>query len=232
MQDTLNTVGFHIDLVRESIKETSDDTEISDLQIYAAMIDIRAMLIDQEITKRKEIDEMYYQTICINLCLDDYAKCCSSFNINKKILRSRTQLPEYITHKYLRPLLVTTVDGENLIPYQKTVNVKWDKFWDIDYTMPTHDITNFNNIRTLIINGNLTLPGVLVTGAFIDPAGAVLSQSCTEDNPDCIDWKDVIFPMPSKLRAVFYSMLIERLAFVKDIPTDVANDAQSNPKQF
>lgn len=232
MEDNLNTVGFYIDIIRESMKETSDDTEISDLQIYAAMIDIRAMLIDQEITKRKEIDEMYYQTICVNLCLDDYAKCCTSYNINKKILRSKTQLPDYITHKYLRPLVITTIDGEQLIPYQKITNIKWDKYWDIDYTTPTHDITNFNNRRTLIINGTYTLSGVLITGVFIDPAGAVLSQACEEENADCIEWKDVIYPMPSKLRAVFHQMLLERLAPIKDTPTDVANDSQSNLKQF
>lgn len=232
MEDNLNTVGFFIDLIRESFKESSDDSELYDLQIYAAMVDVRALLIDQDMTKRKEIDEMFYQTICIDLCKDDYAKCCTSYNINKPILRSSTTIPDYITHKYIKPLVVTTIDGANVIPFQKTTNLKWDQYWDLDYSFPTYDVTNFNNRRTLIINGDLTLRGVLITGAFVDPAGAVLITSCSEEESECIEWKDVIFPIPSKLRHAFFQMTIERLSIHKDMPTDVANDGQSNPKQF
>lgn len=230
MTDELNSVGFHVDLLRESLKEQSDDTEISDVEIYAAMVDIRAMLIDQEITKRKEIDELFYQTICVNLCKDDYAKCCTSFNINKQILRSTTALPEYITHKYLRPFIVTTVDGEQVITYQRVTNLKWDKYWDIDYTIPTYDVTNFNNRRTLVVSGTLDLPGILITGVFIDPAGAILSQSCSEEG-NCPDWKDVVFPIPSKLRQPFWQMAMQRLIPKKEFSTDVANDNQSSEKQ-
>lgn len=229
--DDLTTVGFHIDAVRERFNETSDDSTLEDLLIYATMVDVRAQLIDQEITKRKEIDTDFYQTICISLCEDQFAKCCgTSFNINKTILRSTTNLPDYITHKYIQPMLVTTIDGEQVIDFQKTATTKWDKYWDIDPII-TYDITNFSNNRTLIVNGTLALNGLLVTAAFVDPAGAILSQDCSE-NGDCPDWKDVTFPLPSKLRRPFWQMVVQDLASTLGLPTDVSNNAQSTKQEI
>jgi hypothetical protein len=231
MEPQLNTVGYHIDLLRESIKESSDDTDIYDLVIYAAMVDVRALLIDQDLTKRKEVDEMYYQTICLDLCVDDYAKCCKTYDINKKILRSRNALPDYITHKFLESLMVTSIDGETNIPRQKTITRKWDKYWDSKFHGYVYDVTNFNDRRTLIVYGTLDLPTVLVTGVFLDPSGAVLVQSCDEDTTKCPDWKDVLFPIPSKLREAFWDMCRERLTMTLKYPTDTTNDAQSSTEQ-
>lgn len=230
----LNTVGWHIDQVRERIKEISDDSEIQDLLIYSTLADVRAFLLDQELTKRKEVDENYYQTICVPLCKDTFANCCTSYNINKFVLKGKKPLPDYITHKYIRPLVVTTIDGESEISYQKTRLRKWDSSWEVTYDMYdiTYDVVNFNNNVNLVVHEDtFTLPEVLVTAAFVDPVAAGLYKDCT-DTEDCLDWKDVAFPVPSKQRRTLWKMAIQDLMPTQQMPTDVTENAQSTKQEF
>lgn len=230
--ETLNTVGFHIDQIRERIKEISDDSEIQDLLIYSTLIDVRALLLDQELTSRKEVDENYYQTICVKLCKDTYANCCTNHNINKFVLKSVKALPDYITHKYIRPLVVTTIDGEQVLDYQKTRNLKWDKYWDSGYDELTYDVINFNNNINLVVHDDtFTLPEVLVTAAFTDPVSAGLYEDCSEGE-DCLDWKDVSFPIPSKQRRTLWRMVVEDLTATKQEATDITENSQSTKQEY
>ena len=229
----LNTVGALIDRIREAFKETSDDSNLLDLQIYATMVEVRAQLLNEELSKRKSMDINFYQTICVNLCQDSYAKCCNAPDLGKLILRSTKTLPEYITHKYINSLMVTGYDGEEEIPYQATVNLKWDKLWDTrGFNKPTYDVTNFDSTRTLIVHNTLDLKAVLVTGAFLDPVLAQLFNDCNTVS-DCTDWKDVVFPISSKLLRPMIGLVKQDLLNpTYKLPDDATNNAESAKQEY
>jgi hypothetical protein len=224
----MDTIGFIIDEIRERIRETSDDTNIEDLLIYSMMIDTRAMLIDQDMTKKKSIDMNFYQTVCINLCKDDYSKCCELPVLNDfKILRSKKALPEFLTHKSLNPFFITDITGLNEIPHQsRSLNV-WDSYFHVP-KFPTWELQNIKNERYVVISNNLNLKTVLLKGVFKDVVGVHGLSKCEDDVNDDADWKDLIFPI-SQLKGILVNMVVDNLLrHLMNIPEDNSNNAKSN----
>jgi len=224
----MDTVGFIIDEIREKLKETSDDSHIEDLLIYSTMIDVRAILIDQDLTKKKSSDINFTQSVCIDLCVDNYANCCNTPDLGIKILRSKKPIPEFITHKYLKPFFITDITGQNEIPFQERANLVWDKYFEIGelLPMPTWEMQNWNNKRYLILSGNLQIKSVLLQGVFKDVVAASLLMDCENTTNGCPDWKDTIFPI-SQLKVPLIDLVLEKLGRTQVTQEDNSNNGKS-----
>lgn len=222
----MDTVGFVIDEIRERLRETSDDTNVEDLLIYSTMCDVRLMLIDQQLTKEKSVDINLYQTVCIDLCRDNYANCCDLPDLGIEILKSKKVIPEFVTHKYLKPFYITDVTGQNVIDRQDRSLLKWDEYFDIDNILPvpTWDMLNMKSERRIIISDDLNIKTILATGIFKDVSAAGLLMDCEDET--CPDWKDIVFPI-SDLKSILIDMVIDKLGRTVMIPEDNSNNGKS-----
>jgi len=231
--EQLNTVGFYGDSVKEFFNQTSDDTNLEDLLIYKVLMDTRMYLIDQELTNNKNLDATYTQSVCLDLCQDTFAECCSLDGIGDLLLKSKKYIPTILSHKNIVPIKVRTVDGRNTFSKQPIENMRFDRYWDIPLT-PTYDISNFGEGNRLLIFNTLTLRSVILTAVFEDPASAGLLNNCPgeDDDEDCIDWKDVTFPIPPKLNKGLMDIVLKRIAGRMQFPVDESNNAESSQTEL
>ena len=61
-----------IDYFREIIREISDDTVYSDQFLYEILLQSRAVIIKQLLSRNKPLSPYLYQRICVKLCPSDF----------------------------------------------------------------------------------------------------------------------------------------------------------------
>jgi hypothetical protein len=93
-------VRSHIDDIRQNLRETSDDSNITDEQIYKALIDARAFILERRLKKGKQLPNYMYQEICMPLCLDTYHDCdCIPDEYECKVLKTKNEIPSGLVNR-------------------------------------------------------------------------------------------------------------------------------------
>lgn len=233
MTDT-NTIGFHIDNLREHLRQLSDDAVMEDLTIYRTMMDTRNLLVHRELDRNSFVDSDFYQTICVDLCLGHYSECCSQPTFGETLRKSILFLPKSLNHKTMELMRVTSYDGQIGFPRVDTENLYYNNFWGNKYFFPQHDVTNFGNGRRLVIYGDKEVNRVLVTAVFDDPSEAFLFNQCPEEDgqENCPSWKDAPFQIHSKYSLEFYERCKQSLSRLIQIPEDESNNAESSIQEI
>jgi hypothetical protein len=218
-------VGTHIDFIRRKIKEVSDDSYFQDEEIYKALIDARALVIERKLEKGKQYPEYMYQTICMLLCLDKYSDCnCVPAEYDCTVLKTINEIPTAFYNGYTTLVRITTLSGEEisenteqqarLRKYRKT---RKDNLYYI-----------LTNKRASIFNSPQNrLKVVKLRGLFVDPAGAAMAAGCPDGGPHCVDVLGTGFSTKPSDNIDIYDIAIKGLLMVKQLPEDVSNDAES-----
>jgi hypothetical protein len=218
-------VETHIDYVRRKLKETSDDTYFQDEEIYKALIDARALVIERKLEKGKQYPEYMYQTICLLLCLDKYSDCnCVPVEYDCTVLKTKNEIPDAFFNGYTTLVRMTTLSGEEisenteqqarLRKYRKTRNKS------LYYILTNKRASVFNSPQN-------KLRAIKLRGLFIDPVGAGMAAGCPDDQGDCVSVIGTGFGIKASDNIDIYDMAIKSLLIMKQLPDDLSNDAES-----
>jgi hypothetical protein len=222
-------VETHIDYVRRKLKETSDDTYFQDEEIYKALVDARALVIERKLEKGKQYPEYMYQTICMLLCLDRYSDCnCVPAEYDCMVLKTKNEIPDAFFNGYTTLVRITTLSGEEisetteqqarLRKYRKTRNNS------LYYVLANKRGTIFNSPQN-------KLKAIKLRGLFIDPVGAGMAAGCPDELGECVSVTGTGFGTKASDNIDIYDMAIKSLLIMKQLPDDLSNDAESVPSE-
>jgi hypothetical protein len=215
-----------VDLVRESIREISDDTLYSDKYIYRLILEARAELLDQIKSQNKELSPWLYQRFCLKLCPSSFIECgCSPFSFACNVYRSTNPLPQPLGGDSI-VLNISELWGDNINKlterqFRTIANRKYKpKYY--------YYIGDYDNNKYLFILGNSTVPPkyIKAEGIFEDPA-EVLEFACQDTG--CPSLTDTGFPFLLHKESALIKMVIELMMNIKKIPEDLTNDAKTTP---
>lgn len=222
------TIGGVIDLVRETLREISDDSVYSDKYIYRIILQSRSELIDQMNKQNKGMNPWLYQRFCLKLCPSSFIECgCNTFNFACNVYRSVNPLPQPIGNEDII-LNISELWGDhiNQITERQFRTISNRKYQPPFY----YYIGDYNNDKYLFILGNATVPPkyIKAEGIFEDP-GDVLKFAC-QDN-ECPSLTGTGFPFTLSKESALIKMTLETILSSKQLPEDLVNDAKSTPDQ-
>jgi len=216
-------VRSHIDFVRQSMKEISDDSEFTDEQIYMALLEARGLILERRLEKHKELPEDLYQTICMPLCLDDYNDCpeCMDIPEDCKVLKTEDEVPAGLFDGNMEIVRVATLNGREIAPSNEAL-----------HRNRIYRKTGHNNYYYLRMSNRLTIfnvPGnrlrmIRLKGVFLDPVEAQLLNRCTES---CTDLLEAKFGTRVADRIAIREEALKALLRTKQMPDDRSNNADS-----
>lgn len=226
MENKYDLIRTHIDDMRQSIREISDDSNITDEQIYKALLDARALILERRLKKGKQLPDYMYQEICLLLCIDTYHDCdCVPEEYACKVLKTQKELPNGLFNGSMEVLRVSTLNGKEIAPTTEALhrNRMWRK-------------TGKNNLYYVRVNNRLAifnvprnqLAAIKVKGVFVDPATTASYSLCPEGEPNCVDITMTGFGiLPSDVLPI-YEIAIKKLLQIKEMPEDRSNNADSS----
>lgn len=104
------------------------DYRIEDNQIYFWIDEIRAMLISQDIQKRKDFTDVWIQPItCLSLIEVDNSECCE-IETNCKILRTELTIPNTIETNGDNLIVRVTDNSGNIISKTSIYEVQYNDY--------------------------------------------------------------------------------------------------------
>lgn len=205
----------------------SDDTRLSNLHIYNALLTTRNVLLTQKADKRQDISEWSYQTICVELQLAQPHECLNIPNpAGSRILRSKKKLPKILTsNDKLIIESISSLDGSlmfDLIGWNQNKYRPGNKYVK---NKPSAIIRN----DYLYVTDERVLEIASVTALFEDFIEASKLEGICVDEENCISPLEVEFRIDGDTAETMIKMVQEEL--VKDllqIPEDRFNDAVDN----
>jgi hypothetical protein len=223
-----DSVRAHIDFVRQSMREVSDDSNFTDEQIYATLLEIRAMILSRRLKKGKELPDSIYQTICVSLCEATYAECQDCLNIPADcyVLKTAIDIPKALYTGTNAAIRVSTLTGREIAPYTEELHKlrKYRKTGANNY----YYVRLKNKLAIFNVPQNL-LRGLKVTALFEDPAQASIATECPTD---CNDVFNVSLGVNLEDSYFIHREAIKFLLNVDKMPEDRSNNADSTtPRQ-
>lgn len=223
------TIQGIVDLVREAIREVSDDTVYSDKYIYRLILGARAELLNQMKDQNKGLSPWLYQRFCLKLCQSSFIECsCQQFDFACNVYRSVNPLPQPIGHDDL-VLNISELWGNHI---NRITERQFRTISNRKYKVPFYYyIGDYNGSKYLFILGNDSPPPkyIKAEGIFEDPIDVANSAACEED---CPQLTGTGFPFILNKESALVKMVIEMLMVSKKLPEDLTNDAESTPAQL
>jgi hypothetical protein len=222
-------VRSHIDFVRQNLRETSDDSHFTDEQIYMALLEARGLIMERRLEKNKQFPEELYQTICLELCLDQYVDCgeCLPIPDGCYVLKTVAEIPSGMFDGQSEILRVSTLMGKEIAPLTE------DK-----HRLREYRKTGKNNYYYIRMNNKLAifnvpqnrLKAIKIKGIFEDPAGAELASACAGTD-SCTTVLDASFGTKVADRMAIREEVFKILLRTDKQPEDRSNNAGSEPPQ-
>lgn len=229
----LKSISSHIDAIREIVRETSDDSNYSDEFIYKLIIDSRATILSQDLSKYKYISQDNFQRFCMPMESAKNSDCkdCLPIEITcagiEKIWRSKYTLPLVITGRDRAMLKIYNVDFTKAYPTSSVQQRLLQQYSKINPNGASYEMVN-NRIFLFNID-SLT---VQVSGIFHDPSELSDIKVCNtegvEGGENCFNPDDDFFPLDPTLNDRVYQLVLEKMGFSKNIPDDITNDSKSS----
>lgn len=211
----------------------SDDNRMSDRLIYSVVYSIRAMLLKQQVNKKKRVSERNYEYLeCIPLEKAEPHDCPCAPPSGCVILKSSCKLPRPISTDYGDYIEgVTSIDGSSV--FSKTTWIAKSKKRANKYTSKTQDFF-FKDDYLFITTPTpdaVTLKVVTVSGIFEDVNGynCNFCEDCDDVVDDtCVSPMDKEFKMDSSMIENLISLAVQELVRTfssqKDDKINNAND--------
>lgn len=223
------TIAFHIDYIREIMRQTSDDSVYSDELLYKLLIDSRAMVLGNKLNNFKRQSEFNYQDFCMELEVTKYDDCACVPGSGCLVLKTKLEVPEPLSLNFKTLMEVTTLDGQTRIDYVDQKQLKTLKFsktrgHKLVYTIRNRKIVVFNSdlkLRPINIHSIVEDPSELANLPFIDITG-----TC-HPTEKCFSKKTTPLPMDAKIADDVYQLVFKKLGLSMQQPADNNNDAES-----
>lgn len=211
-------------MVNDSLKLKSDDSNITPEHIEFLLLQYRSLLLEQRYTDQKKVIPISnYQTICVDIDLDDTCATGDSAQ-SKESLPSLANLKGnesiHIQNAMVKGLVLKyTYTSLDRFPY--VGNNKWLR--NIIY------FTTNTDGRLLLKSANPDfryLKKIKLSGLFENPREA-LKMSCDEEGNSC-NYLDSEFPLETALVSTLIAMVVEFLGQNIYRPEDDINNATDN----
>lgn len=225
-ENKYDKVRAHIDDIRQSMREVSDDSTFTDEQIYKALIDARALILERRLKKGKQLPEYMYQEVCMLLCLDTYHDCdCVPEEFGCKVLKTVKELPNGLYNGSMEILRVSTLNGKEISMQSEALHRArlWRKTGKNNYYY-----VRVNNRLALFNIPYNNLKAVKVKGIFVDPAIAASYSICPDGTSNCVDVTSNGFGSVPSDNLAMYDMVLKKLLQTDSMPEDRSNDADSS----
>lgn len=200
--------------------ENNYSFRIADTQIAYWNHEIRAMLIAQDITKRKDISDVWVQVIsCVELEQVDKSECCL-ITTNCYVLRSKIKIPTTIeTYGDNLILRVTTPTGD-IISKSNPFEVKYNK-----YNKYTSKKANWYLEKGYIyISSETLLETINIYGVFDNPEELSSFTKCGS----CFSWDDE-YPVSLKMANDMTNIILNtKILPMLRLPQDTTNNSISD----
>jgi len=219
-----------VDLVREVVREISDDSNYPDKYLFRMILEARAELLDQMKKKNKEFSPWLYQRFCLKLCPSSFIECgCAPFGFECTIYKSVNPLPQPIGNDSLA-LNISELFGDHIdrITERQFRTLKNRKHKPSFY----YYIGDMQGQKHLfILGGETKIPPkyIKAEGIFEDPSD-VLTFACNDD--DCPSLSGTGFPFLLSKESALIKMVVQSVLISKKLPEDLTNDAKSTPDQL
>jgi hypothetical protein len=221
-----NTIGDVISRLRSQIKGVRQDAFVTDRMIYSFIIKHAKWLMKREDSKNRLMSfSGVVQTMdFVELIdIDKVEACCTGIKSDCTIKRTKDKLPIFL-QGYYGPLIraVTSLDGSEelqpIIPssYLNIANSKNGKYNKTRYFWLINDYLYFPNLEW---------DAIRIEGIFEDD---ISRWTCAEDS--CKLRQDDSFNVPDYLLGELESQVMKDLSLMYQIPSDLANDKQSQSR--
>lgn len=216
------TIQKQIDYVRQALKETSDDTEFSDLFIYDTLLLSRNILIKRELDKKKELEEYMWVKKCIPLCVDTWHDCDCVPDLGCQILKSKYPLPQYFR------IRITNLTGNERYAEELPDIGKYRKYRRTLKLKPWWALSN-QHVHVFGVPQNKWRL-VLVSMIAVDPLLWAQTPTCTADGAEvnCDDPLEDEFTMPAGLDEALIQMTLSKILPSAQLGEDNTNNADSD----
>lgn len=223
------TIQGIVDLIRETLREVSDDSVYPDRYIYRIILQSRAELLEQMKKQNKGFSPWLYQRFCLKLCPSSFIECgCAPFGFECTVYRSVNPLPQAIGDNNL-VLNISELWGDHI---NRIAERQFRTIANRKYKVPYYYyIGDYNNAKYLFILGNQTPPPkyIKAEGIFSDPS-EVLTFACTDG--ECPSLSGTGFPFILHKESALIKMVVDTILRSKQLPEDLTNDAKSTPDQL
>jgi len=219
-----------VDLVREAVREISDDSVYPDKYIFRLVLEARAELLDQMKKQNKEFSPWLYQRFCLKLCPSTFIECgCAPYSFACTVYKSVNPLPQPIGNDSLE-LNISELFGDHINRVtEKQYRLLKDRKYRRSYYYYIGDVQGAKHL--FILSENTVIPPkyIKAEGIFEDPAD-VLSFACSDSA--CPKLSGTGFPFTLAKESALIKMVVESLLASKKLPEDLSNDAKSTPDQL
>lgn len=207
--------------IEASSGPVSDDFRISDRLVENWITQVRADLISQSIEKRKDLNEVWIQTInCLELGAVDEAECCD-IEIGCTLLKSIKRLPNTIESKSSN--LIVGVTGLDNTPITETNRFKRRYKRYNRYTGSNKGW--FLKDNYLYIINDKILQFINVHGIFDDPRELASFKNCAGEA--CFNF-DSNYPVSAKMARTIVDIIIQtKVKQLMTFPQDLTNDSEN-----
>jgi len=213
-------------MVKDLLKDSSDDTYFTEEHIMFLFNKYRSMFIRRYYKEESRIPENLKQTLCLDLERNN--NCI----IGKETLKSTSKIPELIRFNNSNTGGITLGLGDYYMNYRLTF-VSFERF---PYTNSNSFLKNIVYVaispdRKLNINieGNLDasyLKQIQLTGVFENPSDAG-KYSCEKSEVNCDDLDRNIY-LDNTLQAIIIKAIVQDLSFGLYKPKDNVNNAKDD----
>jgi hypothetical protein len=188
----------------------------------------RAKIIAQQLSKNKEVDSAYLQTLGkIELVKSSKNECClPDCDINDIIVRTSERLPSFISSKGNSVIpYIGTIDGSYKFTKTSFNKTEFDK-----YSIFTSKRTKYYEIENYIYITNpptSSFKYLLVQGVFEAPEAANEFHTCGCTTATCEEGYNFNYPIKVSDIDTLLKMVIEsEYRFANILPKDTLNDSR------
>lgn len=233
----INTIRGFIDTIRESIKQTSDDSTYTDEYIYSIALPIRNELMYMDLKRNKLISKHLFKTMCMPLELSSDIPCdCLPCGLpGCTVLKGKYKLPQPFKTASYTLMHVTSLNGSVEYSFKE---VRFGKFNSSKRTNQDKAYyTIYNEYLYLIghhsTNTRTPIPAILINMILVDPSEADEITLCDKDgkesNDTCFNPLVDTFQIEGHLTNSLREMTLKALGIPIAVPEDMSNNANSVP---
>jgi len=224
-----------ISVLRNTIREYSDDSTFSDEYLYTVMTIFRNKYMSQRFRKFYNISDTYKTTFCTPTEVA-FSHDCDCVNIGCKVIKSKYPIPSTLEGRNRDLIKVYTLDYQEIHPVTPDEQ-KTNMLDEVKAGQPTYSFLNRHIVLWNVYDPNKKpLKGILVEGVWEDETewdGITLcdEQSGDDINSDnCFDLETAEFVIEADLFEMVIKESLQMLGLPLEIIQDNTNDANPDIK--
>jgi hypothetical protein len=229
MANTLNKLVYDIMNIAYG-GESADDADVSMRQIAYWIMQDRAMLLTQMMSRKMRVPSVCTEYLnCVYLEPVNASECCE-VDLGVYVLKSINPVPTTVQRNNRDSILaVESLDGARSFSETTDTRRKWNKYNKYTSSNARWYLKN----SYLYISCDILLDAVKVTGVFEDPQEVWKINQCTStDHPQLskceYDW-DFPFPISLSMAEQVTSVILQkRINIILNMPSDETNNAKED----